>query len=74
MELHYAALRINYPPQVLKNLLLREEVTVSSKIESLELVGATILLHEEDTTWINEAFSYWNEAMDLRDKHPDSTL
>lgn len=56
----------------LQLFLSKEDVTVIDKIEILELAGSMILLRHEDTTSVTQAFEYWNEAMDLRDQHPDS--
>jgi len=73
--LHYAALDI-YPfgkPDVLRSLLFSDHVTVSDKIEALELAGARILLlRQGDEATIRQAFTYWNEAMDIRNQHPES--
>jgi len=54
---------------VLRYLLHERDdiISLSEKIEALELAGSSILLFNEDQDSIDRAFQLWNEAQDLRD-------
>jgi len=52
---------------VLRFLLERGEYSLSEKIDTLELAGAKLLLHNKDESSISQALQYWNEALDLRE-------
>jgi len=52
---------------VLRLLLQRGEYSLSEKIDTLELAGATLLRKMADSSFISKAFQYWNEALDLRE-------
>lgn len=53
-------------------LLQRSEYSLLEKINTLELAGSLLLLHEENGSSISQAFHYWNEAQDFRDSAQES--
>jgi len=57
------------PNMILLRYLLneRDDISLSDKIEALELAGASILLLKEDQDSMDKAFQLWYEAQDLRD-------
>jgi len=57
------------PNEHLLRVLLheRDDISLSDKIEALELAGAALLLFKEDVLSISRGFQYWYEAQDLRD-------
>lgn len=68
-SLHHAAINsMEVHESVLECLLLRDGVDFSSKIEALELAGAMILLHFDDIISVTQAFAYWKEAFDIRER------
>ena len=52
----------------------REDISLSDKIEALELAGASILLFKEDQDSIDRAFQHWYEAHDLRDSAKEQII
>ncbi len=52
---------------VLRYLLNRNEISLSEKIDALELTGAMVLIFSLVDKSVSQAFQYWYEAQDLRD-------
>jgi len=63
----------NYNPNcpVLECLLTKDDISLSDKINALELAGAFILLSKKD---VNLAFRYWNQAITLRQSEGQEML